>query len=70
MQLNVIDKTLAVKNFFSAYAHNINGELNSMTSAEIREHLDSDIFISCASAATGIPESDFVAYAAANAGNL
>ena len=70
MQLNVLDKTLAVKNFFSAYAHNINGELNSMTPAEVREHLDSDIFIGCASAATGIPESDFVDYAAANAGKL
>ena len=70
MALNVKNKSKAIKDFFGTYAHDVAGELNQMTATELREHLTSDIFIGCASAATGIPEQDFIDWAANNAHNL
>ncbi|WP_434778531.1 hypothetical protein [Neisseria sp. Ec49-e6-T10] len=58
-----IDKKEAMKNFFDTYSNDIAGELWQMNHSERVEYLTADIFIGCASAATGIPEEDFVQYA-------
>lgn len=55
-------KKLAMKNFFDTYSNDIEGTLHNMSQDKLLEYLDSDIFIGCASAATGIPERDFVEY--------
>lgn len=68
--LNVKSKTKAIKDFFGTYAHDIDGDLNDMSATELGDYLESDIFIGCASAATGIPEKDFVDWATKNVGNL
>lgn len=52
----------SMKNFFDAYSNDIEGALHNMSQEKLLEYLDSDIFIGCASAATGIPERDFVEY--------
>lgn len=56
------DKKLAMKNFFDTYSNDIEGTLHNMSQDKLLEYLDGDIFIACASAATGIPEKDFVEY--------
>lgn len=49
--------------FFYFYAHNIEGTMFDMSESELRDHLDSDIFVGCASSATDIPEGEFIEYA-------
>jgi hypothetical protein len=68
--LNVKNKSEAIKNFFGTYAHDINGDLNDLNAEELKEYLDSDIFIGCASAATGIIEQHFVDWAVKNVHKL
>ena len=55
-------KEEAMKNFFDTYSNDIEGTLHNMSQDKLLEYLDGDIFIACASAATGIPEQDFVKY--------
>lgn len=55
----VIKKKKVFKNFFAAYPE----DLSDMNRSELRKHLFSDLFIGCVSAATGIPEEEFVTYA-------
>lgn len=68
--MNVKNKTKAIKDFFETYAHDINGELNLMNSADLKEYLENDVFIACASAATGINEPEFISWAMDNVGKL
>ena len=56
------DKKLSMKNFFDTYSNDIEGTLHNMSQDKLLEYLDGDIFIACASAATDIPEKDFVEY--------
>lgn len=77
-QLNVKAPVVAMNNFFRTYAGDIDGSMANMSRQELLEHLGSyhsgdvnspdsyeadDIFIGVASAATGIPEHDFLSYA-------
>lgn len=55
-------KEEAMKNFFDAYSYDVEGSLHNMSQEKLLDYLDSDIFIGCTSAATGIPEQDFVKY--------
>nr|WP_289073729.1 hypothetical protein [uncultured Halomonas sp.] len=72
---NVKDKTLAMNNFFAAYSSDIGGSLSDMSRQELLEHLGSyqdgdvedvgsytpdDIFVGVVSAATDIPEEEFL----------
>ncbi len=76
--LNVKDPVTAMHHFFMAYAGDIDGSMANMNRQDLLEHLGSyisgdvnspesyeadDIFIGVASAATGIPEHDFLIYA-------
>lgn len=68
--MNIIDKNKALKDFFLAYAGDIEGSLNYMSEGELMDYLESDVFIGVASAATGINEKDFITYAIENVGEL
>lgn len=57
---NVKDKTKAMHDFFNTYSYDIDGGLHDMGEHQLRDHLENDIFIGCASAATGICEKEFV----------
>lgn len=70
MELNVIDKQRAIRDFFLAYVGDIEGSINEMSPEKLRDYLTSDIFIGVASAATGIEENEFVEYAVKHAGRL
>lgn len=76
--MNVKEANKAMYDFFVAYAGDIDGSMANMDRQQLLTHLghylggdkDSadnygadDVFISVASAATGIPEHDFVRYA-------
>lgn len=56
----IINKKKAMRNFFETYANDIDGYLKTMSKTELLEHLESDIFIGCASAASGIKEEEFI----------
>lgn len=58
----IISKKKAMQDFFGTYS-GIERELSEMTSKELVAHLESDIFIQCASAATGIGSDEFVKFA-------
>lgn len=57
-----IDKKEAMHNFFKEY-DNINGDMKCLNKDELVDYLSNDIFIGVASAATGIPEQEFIDYA-------
>ena len=57
-----IDKERAIKEFFNAYT-DIESAMEGMSPEQLMEFLENDIFIGIASATTGIPEGDFMAYA-------
>ena len=59
----------AIQDFWFSY-QNHEGYLNGMTIGELEEYLVGDIFVACASAATGIPENDFAEHALRNVGNV
>ncbi|ENW02985.1 hypothetical protein [Acinetobacter beijerinckii] len=76
-QLNVVDKNQSLKHFFISYS-SIEGSLENLNRIELLERLGefnegekeaaesyspNDIFIAVASAATGIPEHEFLVYA-------
>lgn len=60
----------AISRFFRAYALEIEGQLIEMSSEELKDYLENDIFIRVTAAATKINEKKFVDFAARNAGNL
>jgi len=64
------NKADVFKDFFCSYAGDIEGQLNDMDKSALADYLNGDIFIGVASAATGIPECEFVEYAMENAGKL
>ena len=64
-----INKKDAIERFFIAY-NNINSEVYSMNTEELGERLTHDIIIGCTSAATKIPEKDFVNWAVDHAGDF
>lgn len=83
--MNVKDATKSMYDFFVAYAGDIDGSLANMNRQELLEHLGTylngdkdsadsyeanDIFIGVASAATGIPEHDFLRYSLKFFGHL
>ena len=59
----------AIQDFWFCY-QNHEGHLNEKTLEGLDEYLRGDIFIACTSAATGIPESEFVEHALRNVGNV
>lgn len=61
----IISKKDAIEGFFIAYPENF-AALKEMDREGLREYLTSDLFIACASAATGIPDEEFVDYALEN----
>lgn len=62
-EIIVINKQEAMSNFFLAYSGDVEGTLKTMSEDELLRYLDNDVFIGCASAATGIPEHEFVEFA-------
>lgn len=70
MRLNVLDKTLAIKSFFSVYVREVNVYLNDLNADQLREQLLPNVLISCISSMTGILESEFVDWAVENVGKL
>lgn len=76
--MTVKSKIESMHDFFLAYASDVDGSMANMNRQQLLEHLGSyhssdvnladsyeadDIFIGVASAATGIPEHDFLRYA-------
>jgi hypothetical protein len=59
----------AIKDFWFCY-QNHEGGLDEMSREQLKDYIEGDIFIACASAATGIDEYMFVQHALDNAGNV